>query len=178
MTTGGSVARIEPWGADDLPLLEQLVGDPAMMEHLGGPERPEQIAERHARYLEPGSRRRGADVPHRRRRRRHGGGSVGYWERSWRGGEVYEIGWAVVPGAQGRGLARAATALAIEARAGASGATAGCTPSPSAGEPAVERDLPAARLHAARGAARSSTRPAASMQCNDWRLDLREPPVQ
>ena len=29
--------RIEPWGEDDLPLLDRLLGDPAMMEHLGGP---------------------------------------------------------------------------------------------------------------------------------------------
>mgnify|MGYP006175838757 CR=1 FL=1 len=28
----------------DLPLLEQLLGDPEMMEHLGGPETPEQIS--------------------------------------------------------------------------------------------------------------------------------------
>lgn len=46
-------ARIEPWRPDDLPLLEQLLGDPRMMEHLGGPESPEQIAARHRRYLEP-----------------------------------------------------------------------------------------------------------------------------
>jgi hypothetical protein len=30
--------RIVPWGAGDLALLERLVGDPEMMEHLGGPE--------------------------------------------------------------------------------------------------------------------------------------------
>jgi hypothetical protein len=41
--------RIEPWDEGDLPLLEQLTGDPAMTEHLGGPEAPEKIAERHAR---------------------------------------------------------------------------------------------------------------------------------
>ena len=35
-----SAVRIEPWAAGDLPLLEQLLGDPAMMEHLGGPETP------------------------------------------------------------------------------------------------------------------------------------------
>ncbi len=42
---------IEPWGEGDLPLLERLLGDPAMMEHLGGPESREKIAARHARYL-------------------------------------------------------------------------------------------------------------------------------
>ena len=29
---------IVPWGNEDLALLEQLLGDSAMMEHLGGPE--------------------------------------------------------------------------------------------------------------------------------------------
>ena len=45
-----SEIRIEPWGEGDLPLLEQLMGDPAMTEHLGGPESPEKIAERQERY--------------------------------------------------------------------------------------------------------------------------------
>jgi RimJ/RimL family protein N-acetyltransferase len=40
-------------------------------------------------------------------------GSVGYWERSWRGERVYEIGWSVLPAFQGRGIASIATAQAI-----------------------------------------------------------------
>ena len=43
--------HLEPWAEDDLPLLQALLGDPAMMEHLGGPETPEKIVERHGRYL-------------------------------------------------------------------------------------------------------------------------------
>ena len=43
--------RLEPWGEDDLSLLHALLGDPVMTEHLGGPEAPERIVERHARYL-------------------------------------------------------------------------------------------------------------------------------
>ena len=42
--------RIEPWGEGDLPLLEALLGDPAMTEHIGGPESHEQLIERQARY--------------------------------------------------------------------------------------------------------------------------------
>ena len=45
-------------------------------------------------------------------------GVIGYWERSWRGGLVYETGWNVLPGFQGRGLATAAArAVAVTARA-------------------------------------------------------------
>jgi RimJ/RimL family protein N-acetyltransferase len=40
-------------------------------------------------------------------------GSVGYWERDWRGETVYELGWKVLPSHQGRGLAVAATVTAV-----------------------------------------------------------------
>jgi hypothetical protein len=42
---------LEPWSANDLPLLEKLLGDPDMMAHLGGPESREQIFQRHQRYM-------------------------------------------------------------------------------------------------------------------------------
>ena len=47
--------RIEPWGAGDRSLLAQTLSDPAMTQHLGGPESPEKIAERQAKYEQPGS---------------------------------------------------------------------------------------------------------------------------
>ena len=103
---------LEPWGAGDLQLLERLMGDPRMTEHLGGPESPEKLRARQARYerLEGGDRMfkivdadSGADA-----------GSVGYWTKEWRELQVYEIGWMVVPEFQGRGIAAAATAQAIE----------------------------------------------------------------
>jgi RimJ/RimL family protein N-acetyltransferase len=106
---GSQAVGIVPWGNEDLALLEQLLGDPAMMEHLGGPESHEKIAERHERYVSAESglfkifdEATGAGV-----------GWVGYWEREWRDEEVYEIGWSVIPAFQGRGIARAATAQAI-----------------------------------------------------------------
>ena len=64
--------RIEPWGEDDLPLLEALLGDPAMMEHLGGPESPVKIRERQARY-EPADSGMFKIVAGRRRGGRVGG---------------------------------------------------------------------------------------------------------
>jgi len=48
--------RLEPWGKADLALLQKLLADPAMMEHLGGPEGAEKIAERQTRYEQPGSK--------------------------------------------------------------------------------------------------------------------------
>ena len=41
---------LEPWGSGDLPLLERLMGDPRMTEHLGGPESPDKLRERQGRY--------------------------------------------------------------------------------------------------------------------------------
>ena len=79
-----------------------------MMEHLGGPETPEKIAERQRRYeADSGCLKVVAGDEDL--------GWVGYWEREWRGETVYEIGWAVLPAAQGRGVATEATRPAIEA---------------------------------------------------------------
>jgi peptidoglycan/xylan/chitin deacetylase (PgdA/CDA1 family)/GNAT superfamily N-acetyltransferase len=95
-------ARIEPWG-DDLELLQALLGDPAMMVHLGGPETAEKIAERQAKYAkDPRQHKIVVDG--------QGVGWVGYWER----GDDYEIGWSVLPGFQGRGIAADATRQLIE----------------------------------------------------------------
>jgi RimJ/RimL family protein N-acetyltransferase len=106
-----ATVTLVPWGGGDLPLLERLMGDPRMTGHLGGPESPEKVRERQARYeqLEPGDRMlKIVDVASGA-----GVGSVGFWMKEWRGGQVYEVGWMVVPEYQGRGIAVAATAQAI-----------------------------------------------------------------
>jgi RimJ/RimL family protein N-acetyltransferase len=104
-----SAVRIEPWGEDDLQLLEKLMGDPEMTAYLGGPESPEKIAERQTRYERSDSGMfRIADGA-----TGEAVGSVGYWERTWHGEQIYEIGWSVIPAFQGRGIARMATAQAI-----------------------------------------------------------------
>ena len=105
--------RLEPWGEGDLPLLERLLGDPVMTEHLGGPESPAKLADRHKRYLnaKPG-------VVEMYRVVDESGvavGSVGYWERDDADeGKVFETGWTVLPEFQGRGIATVATAQIIE----------------------------------------------------------------
>jgi len=165
-----SAVRLEPWGEGDLALLKKLMGDPEMTGHLGGPESDEQITERHARFLrlaEEGSARvckivlqaSGEEV-----------GSVVYWERTWRGEPVYEIGWEVLPAFQGRGIASMATKEAI-AMARSDGKHRFLHAFPSVdnlpsnaicrklGFTLVEEcefEYPKGRF----------------MQCNDWRLDL------
>ena len=108
-----AAVHLEPWGAEDLHLLERLLGDPAMMEHLGGPESPEKIAERHGRYQRMGAAGTGRMFKIVDERSGEGVGSVGYWPRTWRGEEVYETGWSMLPAFQGRGIAAAGTAQAI-----------------------------------------------------------------
>ena len=108
------LARLEPWSRGDLPLLERLLGDPAMMEHLGGPEPAAKIASRQARYEKPGSRMfkivdQDSGEP---------AGWVGYWPRTWQRAEVFEIGWSVLPGVQGRGIAGSGAAQAVAAARG------------------------------------------------------------
>jgi hypothetical protein len=45
-----ATVNLEPWGSDDLRLLDRLMGDPRMTEHLGGPESPNTPRERQGHY--------------------------------------------------------------------------------------------------------------------------------
>jgi RimJ/RimL family protein N-acetyltransferase len=101
---------LEPWGSGDLPLLERLMGDPRMTEHLGGPETPDKLRVRQGRYERADHMFKIVDLASGA-----GVGSVGFWTKEWRDEQVYEVGWMVVPEFQGRGIAGAATAQAIEA---------------------------------------------------------------
>lgn len=108
-----SCVALRPWAADDLRLLERLLGDPAMMLHLGGPETSDAIRKRHARYLASDPARGGlfaivVGV------QAEPAGWVGYWESEWRDESVWECGWHVLPEHQGRGVATAATRLLLE----------------------------------------------------------------
>ena len=97
-------------------------------------------------------------------------GSVGYWERTWRGEQVYEIGWSVIPAFQGRGLAGAATTQAIgmarsEMRHRFLHAFPSVDNSPSN---AICRKLGFTLVEECE----FEYPPGNFMQCNDWRLDL------
>jgi RimJ/RimL family protein N-acetyltransferase len=102
---------LRPWSNQDLPLLERLRGDPAINEHLGGPETPEKILERHERYCTMGDT---GEVVIVVGPAAESAGSVGYREREWQGKLVWEMGWNVLPEFQGRGIATRAVAAAME----------------------------------------------------------------
>jgi RimJ/RimL family protein N-acetyltransferase len=164
-----SAVRLEPWGEGDLPLLEKLMGDLEMTEHLGGPETPEQIAERQARYerADSGTGRMFKIVE---AATGEAVGSVGYWERGWRREQVYEIGWSVLPAFQGRGIAGRATALAIAmARSEQKHRFLHAFPSvENLPSNAICRKLGFTLVEEA-----EFEYPAGNfMRCNDWRLDL------
>jgi RimJ/RimL family protein N-acetyltransferase len=106
--------RLEPWGEGDLPLLQKCLGDPAMMEHLGGPMSAEQIFERQQHYEQLPQTGQGRMFKIVETATGERVGSVGYWERETGKGRVYETGWLVLTAIQGRGVATSATAQAIE----------------------------------------------------------------
>jgi RimJ/RimL family protein N-acetyltransferase len=160
--------RIVPWGDGDLPLLEKIVGDPAMMVHLGGPESAGKIAKRQARYARAGS----AQFKVVDEATGEGVGWVGYWERAWRGGTVYETGWSVLPAFQGRGIAASATTQLIElARRERKHRFLHAYPAvANAASNAICRKLGFTLLGAHQFEYPPGTGPL--MRCNDWRLDL------
>jgi RimJ/RimL family protein N-acetyltransferase len=114
--------RLVPWSEEDLPLLVRL-NAPEMTEHLGGPETEEQVLLRHQRYVAVARSGifRDSESAYRAFAFKAvleplgvGVGSIGFWEREWKGEQVYEMGWGVVPEHQGRGIASAAVMQAVE----------------------------------------------------------------
>lgn len=162
----GAKVRIEPWAEGDLPLLTRLLGDPKMTEHLGGPESPDKLADRQKRFEQPGSGMyRIVDVA-----TGEAVGSIGFWEKSWNGEEMYETGWSVLPEFQGRGIATAATAQLIEL-ARAEGKHDSIHAFPSVENPpsnAICRKLGFTLV----GEFEFEYPPGHPMRCNDWRFDL------
>ena len=162
--------RLEPWAEGDLPLLRQLLGDPAMTEHLGGPESEEKLVERQAKYERIGGTGTGRMFRIVDEASGEPVGSVGYWEKDWRDTTVWETGWSVLPEFQGRGIAGEATRQAIDrARADGKHQYFHAYPSVENGPSnAICRKLGFELL----GAFDFEYPPGHPMRCNDWRLDL------
>jgi RimJ/RimL family protein N-acetyltransferase len=156
--------RLERWGQEDAALLAELNGDPEQMEHVGGAETAEKIAERQERYVaDPGCfvvvDEQGDHV-----------GWVGFWEREWRGRTVFEAGWSIRRAAQGRGLATKATALLVDQarRAGVTELHA----FPGVGNAASNRVCERVGFTLAEPAIGFEYPPGHTMHCNDWALIL------
>jgi RimJ/RimL family protein N-acetyltransferase len=152
---------------------------PEMTEHLGGPETPEQVELRHRRYVAAAQSGifRGSDTEYRAfifkamlEPDGEGVGSVTFWDREWKGEQVYEMGWGVVPEFQGRGIASAMVAQAIEvARETGRRAAVHAFPSvDNAPSNAICRKAGFTLL----GEAPFEYPKGHWMQCNDWSLQL------
>jgi RimJ/RimL family protein N-acetyltransferase len=148
------------------------MGDPQMTAHLGGPESREKIAERQTRYERLGASGKGRMFKIVDAATGEAAGSVGYWERTWRGEQVYETGWSVIPAFQGRGIAGMATAHAIEmARTERKHRFLHAFPSvDNAPSNAICRKLGFTLVEECE----FEYPPGNFMKCNDWRLDLFE----
>ena len=160
--------RLEPWSADDMPLLVRL-NSPAMTEHLGGPETDEQLIVRMRRYVQAqadGARMFKVVVDGA------SAGSVGFWEREWNGARVLETGWGVVPERQGQGVASSAMRLLIEmARSSGRHVEMHAFPSvDNTASNAICRKLGFELL----GECELEYPKGHWMTCNDWRLSLRQ----
>jgi RimJ/RimL family protein N-acetyltransferase len=163
---------LQPWSEEDLPLLEKLLGDPAMMTHLGGPETPEQILRRHQRYLRLPESKTDYMFKIVWGPNAESVGSVGYWRKTWQDQAIYEMGWLVLPDYQGHGIATKAAAAAIEhARQEPKYHFMHAFPSVANGASnAICRKLGFTLL----GEDQVEYPPGHSMTINDWRLDLFE----
>lgn len=167
---GAIKVELRPWSQDDMGLLARLMGDPAMTEHLGGPETPEKILERHERYCRSNDLGKDQIFAILVGPERTTAGSIGYWERQWQGQDVLETGWSVLPEFQGRGIATRATALLV-AQARSTGKHRCLHAFPAVDNPpsnAICRKV-GFKLQ---GEVDFEYPPGHWMRCNDWRLDL------
>ncbi len=161
---------IRLWSEGDLPLLGRLMGDLAMTEHLGGPETPEKIRERHTRYCQTGGSGSGRMFVIVAGPRTVAAGSIGYWPRTWQGQLVWETGWNVLPEFQGQGVATRAVAAVLEpTRAEGTHRFMHAFPSVDNGASnAICRKAGFTLL----GEVEFEYPPGHFMRCHDWRLDL------
>jgi RimJ/RimL family protein N-acetyltransferase len=161
---------LRAWSEDDFPLLERLMGDPAMTAHLGGPETPAKLRERHQRYCRIGDTGTGRMFVILAGSERIPAGSVGYWEKQWQGRQVWETGWSVLPEFQGNGVATRATLSVVE-RVRAEGKHRFLHAFPSVDNIASNGICRKAGFTLL-GEGEFEYPPGHFMRCNDWRLDL------
>ncbi len=162
---------LRSWSPDDLELMERLLGDPAMTEHLGGPESPEKLRSRLVRYLQlrPENGRMYVVTVGPEH---EPAGSVGYWRHDGSGAPTLETGWSVLREFQGRGVATLAMQACLGlAAANTDAPTIHAYPSvDNAPSNALCRRLGFELL----GASRFEYPKGHWMVCNDWSFDLEQ----
>ena len=104
--------RLQAWDERALAV-DRAANVPQMKAHLGGVETEQALLDRHERIRAIHRDGRGSMFLVTLDGEPAPVGTVGYWERHWRGSTVYEAGWKILPAFQGRGLAVAATAAAL-----------------------------------------------------------------
>lgn len=165
---GREVLELRPYAHGDFWLLERL-NSPEMTDHLGGPESPERLRDRHRRYLDL---RVGAGRMFAVMLDRDVVGSIGYWEKDWQGGQIFETGWCVLPEYQGRGLATLA-AVAVTEKAREERTHQYLHAFPSVDHPASNAICRKAGYTFV-GAVDFEYPVGNPIRCNDWRFDLLE----
>ncbi|MFI7547929.1 GNAT family N-acetyltransferase [Actinoplanes sp. NPDC049599] len=165
--------RLEPW--DDSALaFERRANVPEMKLHLGGVEPDQALLDRHERVRAIVEGGRGSMFLVRLAGEPDPVGSIGYWEREWQGEAVYETGWKVLPGFQGRGLAVAAT-VAARGHAAAHGRRRWLHAFPKVSNAASNGVCRRAGFEL-RGESDFEYPPGHPIVVHDWRYDLRADP--
>jgi RimJ/RimL family protein N-acetyltransferase len=150
----------------DTELISAL-NTPEMTEHTGGPESEQKLSDRLRRYADPNGDgamyvigdSSGEAV-----------GSIGFWLREWRGGQVYETGWAVLPAFQRRGIAAQAAKLVIQ-RAADAGEAATLHAFPRVDHPASNATCRKAGFRLI-GVVDFEYPPGTWIRSNEWLVDL------
>ena len=109
--------ELVPYADEDYALTVELETDPEVMRELGGALPLDAMPDVHRKRL--ATNRRGdwwlKIVPEPAG---PAAGTIGIWPGTWRGENLHETGWMILPRFQGRGIARAALALLLEKAAG------------------------------------------------------------
>jgi RimJ/RimL family protein N-acetyltransferase len=164
------VIELRPWAEGDLFLLQRLLGDPSMTEHLGGPESMEKIQNRHERYCRDSIAGKDPMFVIVLSDGNISAGSIGYWEKEWKGQFVWETGWSILPEFQGMGIASKAASLVIE-RARKEEKFQFVHAFPSIHNPPSNAVCRTAGF-VLQGEVNFEYPPGNMMRCNDWRFEL------
>lgn len=97
----------------DLPLSIALETNPELMAELGGPRSREAIERVHRRRIPPLADD-GIWLKVLPDETLAAAGEIGVWRSEWRGDELWEVGWMLLPEFHGRGLGSEALGMLIE----------------------------------------------------------------